>query len=114
MVGYNQSDILKRPATVGHTVTMPAACEGPSRVPYPAAFERAKKFLKDILYNLWKAKDEFVVQLGPRVALEKLALHQLPMYARREGPFSSPPSSDTLSWWRALSESADADVLAVC
>jgi len=36
------------------------------------------------------------------------------VYARQEGPFSSPPSSDTLSWRRALSASLDANILAVC
>jgi hypothetical protein len=55
---------------------------------------------------------EFIVNLGVKTAMKEM-VRQLEMYARREGPFTSPPGSDTHSWWRALSESSDANVLAV-
>lgn len=111
--GYNQSEILKRPTTAGHTIMVPSLQSGPNEVPYPTAFKRAKKFLKDLLQRFSAAKHEFVLKMGSWTALNEL-VRQLKMYARREGPFSSLPSSDTLSWWRALSESSDANVLAVC
>ena len=91
---------------------LPASMQGPKQVPYLAAFERAKKSLKALLRSLTDAKDEFVLGLGARFALTKLA-RQVEMYAQREGPFSSALSSDTLSWWCALSESSNAHVLAV-
>ena len=92
---------------------MPAPSHGPNEVPHPGAFDRAKKFLKGLLRSLSDTKNEFVLGMGAKVALIEL-IRQLKMYARREGPFSSAPNSDTLSWWRALSESSDAHVLAVC
>lgn len=95
------------------TVKVPAQCPGPNEVPFPAAAERAKKFLKDLLQKLWDARDEFVVSIGSLVALREL-VRQFKLYARRDAPFNSTPSSDTLSWWRALSSSSDANVLAVC
>jgi len=98
---------------MGFTFTVPASRNGPNEVPYPAAFERAKKFLKHLLRNLSEARDKFIHKIGALAALTEL-VRQLKMYARQEGPFSSPPSSDTLSWWRALSASLDANVLAVC
>lgn len=98
---------------MGPTITVLPAHDGPNEVPYPSAFERAKQFLKGLLYKLWKAGDEFVRKIGSRNALEEL-IRQLKMYARQEAPFSSTPSSDTISWWRALSESSDANVLSVC
>ena len=66
-----------------------------------------------LLRRLVEAKHEFITEMGAMVALTRLG-RQLIMYARREGPFSSAPNSDTLSWWRALSESSDANVLSVC
>lgn len=98
---------------MGFTLTIPASSYGPNEVPYPAAFDRAKKFLKGLLRSLSDAKDKFVLEIGSLVALSEL-VRQLKMYARREGPFNSAPNSDTLLWWRALSESSDAHVLAVC
>jgi hypothetical protein len=98
---------------MSHTISIPAFVEGPKQVPYPAAFERAKKSLKALLRSLTDAKDEFVLKLGARFALTELA-RQVEMYARREGPFGLAPNSNhTLSWWRVLSESSDAPVLAV-
>lgn len=85
---------------------------GPNEVPYPAAFEHAKKFLKQMLHSLSDAGDEFILNMGALVVLREL-IRQLKIYVRREGPFGSPPSSATLPWWRALSESYDANVLAV-
>ena len=98
---------------MGPTVTIPASSYGPKAVPYPTAFGRTKKFLKVLLRSISDAGDEFISAMGSLVALHKL-VHQLEMYARREGPFSSAPNSDTLSWWRTLSDSTDAHVLAVC
>ena len=98
---------------MGSTFMVPALHNGPNEVPYPAAFERAKKFLKQLLRNLSEARDKFIHKIGALAALTEL-VRQLKMYARQEGPFSSPPSSDTLSWWRALSASLDANILAVC
>ena len=98
---------------MGATLTIPASSYGPIEFPYPAALGRAKKFLKQLLRNLSAAQDEFIHEMGTLNALTEL-VRQLKMFARREGPFSSPPSSDTLAWWRALSASLDANVLAVC
>ena len=97
---------------MGLTFVIPASHNGPNEVPYPAAFERAKKCLKLLLRSISEAQDEFIHKIGGLTALTELG-RQLKMYARKEGLFSSPPSSDTLSWWRALSESLDANILAV-
>jgi len=112
--GYTRSDVLKRPTTMGHTITMPPTHSGPSalQVPYPAAFARTKEFLKVLLKPLCEAQHKFIMNIGVKKAMREM-VRQLEMYARCEGPFTSPPGSDTLSWWRALSESSDANVLAV-
>ena len=97
---------------MGLTLMVPASTHGPNEVLHPGAFNRAKKFLKVLLRSLSDTKNEFVSEMGSLVALKEL-VRQLKIYARREGPFGSTPNSDTLSWWRALSESEDAHVLAV-
>jgi len=97
---------------MGLTLTVPAPNHGPNKVPYPAAFKHMKKFLKILLRSLSDAKDEFVLEMGAMVSLTEL-VRQLKIYARWEAPFSSAPNADTLSWWRALSASSDAHVLAV-
>jgi len=97
---------------MGYTVTVPCLHPNPSSVPYPVAFVRTKEFLKVLLKPLCEAQHEFVMKIGVKKAMQEM-VRQLEMYARREGPFTSPPKSDTLSWWRALSESCDANVLAV-
>lgn len=63
------------------TITVPPLHAGPKMVPYPAAFERAKAFLKQLLQRLWATRDEYVVSIGPLVALQEL-VHQLQLYAR--------------------------------
>lgn len=95
------------------TIRLPARCPQPNDVPYPAAAKRVKKFLKDLLQKLWDTRNDFVVNIGPLAALKELA-RQFDAYARQEPPFTSVPNSDTLSWWRALASSNDANVLAVC
>jgi len=112
--GYVRSDVLKRPTTMGHTITVPPMHSDPSppQVPYLAAFIRTKEFLKVLLKPLCAAKHEFIMNIGVKRAMKEM-VRQLELYARGEGPFASPPRSDTLSWWRALSESCDANVLAV-
>lgn len=97
---------------MGPTLTVPTLGHGPNEVPYPAAFDRVKTFLKVLLRRILDTKNEFVSEMGSMTALTEL-VHQLKMYARQEGPFSSAPKSDTLSWWRALAESNDAHVLVV-
>lgn len=81
---------------MGFTFTVPASHNGPNEVPYPAAFERAKKSLKQLLRDLSETRDGFIHKIGALTALNEL-VRQLKMYARQEGPFSSPPSSNTLS-----------------
>jgi len=89
---------------MGFTLTVPASNHGPNEVPYPAAFERAKTFSKMLLRRLSDGKHNFILEMGAMVAITELVC-QLRMYTRLEAPFSSAPNSDTLSWWRALSES---------
>ncbi|KAF9784289.1 ribonuclease H-like domain-containing protein, partial [Thelephora terrestris] len=108
---YSHSEVLKRPTTMRPTITVPAQFSGPNEVPYPAAAKRAKEFLKNLLQKLWIARDEFIVNIGSLAALRELA-RQFKLYARRDAPFNSTPSSDTLSWWRALSSSSNANILA--
>jgi hypothetical protein len=100
---------------MGHTIMVPPAQSDPSppQVPYPTAFTRTKEFLKVLLKPLCEAQHEFIMSIGVKRAMKEM-VHQLEMYARHEGPFTSPLRSDTLSWWRTLSESCDANVLAVC
>jgi hypothetical protein len=76
------------------------------------AFVRTKEFLKALLKPVCEAQHEFIMSIGVKKSMKEM-VRQLTMYARHEGPFSSPARSDTLSWWRALSESSDANVLAV-
>ena len=99
---------------MGYMITVPPVRSNPNAppVPHPMAFTRTKEFLKDLLRPLCDTQHEFVMSIGVKKAMQEM-VRQLRMYACREGPFASPPTSDTLSWWRALSESYDANVLAV-
>jgi len=71
--------------------TVPASNHGPDEAPYPAAFERAKTFLKTLPHRLSDAKHNFILEMGTMVALTEL-VRRLRMYARRETPFSSAQS----------------------
>jgi len=99
---------------MGYTITVPPVRSNPNTppVPHPMAFTRTKEFLKDLLRPLCDTQHEFIMSIGVKKAMQEM-VRQLRMYARREGPFASLPTSDTLSWWRALSESYDANILAV-
>lgn len=69
---------------------------GAPSVPNLTAFTRTKEFLKRLLKPLCDTRHEFIIGVGVKKAMHGM-VRQLELYARREGPFTSPPIADTLS-----------------
>jgi hypothetical protein len=137
--GYAHSKILKRPrASMSYTITMPrqpqrstssAASNSTSQPPilYPAAFNRAKAFIKTILKNELELlnRDSSEVPLmfslvqrakGSKSAIVERCKRQLEAYARNQWPFNTGSigdNVDTLTWWEQLVFNDSTDVLAV-
>ena len=132
LLGYSASDALLRPASVSHTIRLPARAQNqplPVDVPYPNAFKRAKEYLKKILRDeaeYYKANPtmpqspigQIICKLGEKAVVDKFRT-QILAYARRDYPFQEPKvdgegeTGNVLTWWRDLSSHPLAQVLAV-
>ena len=132
LLGYPKSRILKNPGsitTLGNTITIPAgpcAAGGAPEthsVPFPKAFECARKFLKTVMGNefdlprnegLFRDLQDTYKKFRASIAY---ALHtQLVNFSNNMWPFNTgvlDPTVSPLDWWQSLLKMPQADVLAV-
>jgi len=126
--GYANSDILKKPATMSHTISLPPSTSIPQidrtddspHTPFPKAYRRVKEFLKkmlraevDLLQHDRNRAHPLLQEIGAAKAVEELRI-QLMAFACQQWPFTAALNDQTtLAWWELLEPSPHARVLAV-
>ncbi|KAF8326496.1 ribonuclease H-like domain-containing protein [Amanita rubescens] len=96
---YSTSDTLLRPASVSHTIRLPARAQNQPlptvEIPYPNAFKRAKEYLKKILCDeaeYYKANPmmpqspigQIICKLGEKAVVNKFRTQIQPMHQQTQ------------------------------
>ncbi|KAF8348985.1 hypothetical protein F5887DRAFT_1071140 [Amanita rubescens] len=105
---YSTSDALLHPASVSHTIHLPARAQNQPlptvEIPYPNAFKRAKKYLKKILCD--EAEYYKANPMMPQSPIGQIICKLKPIDGKGE-------TGNVLTWWRDLSSHPLAQVLAL-
>ena len=111
VVKNNKEKVRKIPCS-WHLV-VPPQHPGPNEVPFPAAFEYAKKIPESHVTKVsedWRWVCDENGSMGHSQGAH-LPIEDIFMMRR---PIQFPPNFHRLSWWQALSKSSDANGWAVC